>query len=56
MTLEFLIGLASNALLTFLKQRKPDEMAKFRSVMAKVYRTIRAAYAGDADFALLVQE
>lgn len=56
MSLEFLIGLASNALLTFLKQRKPEEMAKFRSVMAKVFRTIKAAYAGDAEFLLLVGE
>ena len=56
MSLEFLIGLACNALLTLLKQRKPEEMAKFRNAMAKVYRGIRTAYAGDADFALLVQE
>ncbi len=56
MSLEFLIGLAANAILTFLKQRKPEEMAKFRSVMAKIFRTIKAAYAGDAEFSVLVAE
>jgi len=56
MSLEFLIGLACNAILAFPKQRKPEEMAKFRSVMAKVFRTIKTAYAGDAEFLLLVGE